>query len=83
MVAIQLKGTVQQDGTLVLKLPAGVSPGLHELVVVLPLDAQSEERIAENGAPAKTRKLELSTYPVGPVDDAFTFRREDLYGDQP
>ena len=83
MVAIQLKGTVQQDGTLELKLPAGVAPGEHELVVVLPLDAPAEERAGENGVPARTRKLELTAYPVGLVDDSFTFRREDLYGDQP
>ena len=32
MVAIQLRGTVQRDGTVVLKLPAEVNPGEHEMV---------------------------------------------------
>ena len=82
MIAIQLKGTVQPDGTLVLKLPAGVSPGVHELVVVLPLDARSEERSGANGGHGNIRKLDLSAYAVGLVDDSFTFRRKDLYGDQ-
>lgn len=81
MIAIQLKGTVQRDGTLVVKLPATVSPGVHEVVVVLPFDAQYEEPGKQ--ASSETAKLDLTAYPVGLVDNTFTFRRETLYGDQP
>ena len=81
VVAIQVRGTVQQDGTLVLKLPVGVSPGVHEMVVVLPFDMQPPATLPGNGVQAK-RPLVFHTYPVGLVDDWFTFHREDLYGDR-
>ncbi len=81
VIAIQLKGTVQRDGTLVVKLPATVSPGVHEIVVVLPSDAQQEE--TGELATSEIGELDLAAYPVGLVDDTFTFRRETLYGDQP
>lgn len=82
MVAIQLKGTIEQDGTLVLRLPAGVSPGVHEMVVVFPFDVQPEKFDAGNGTQDGT-PMRFSAYPVGLVDNALTFRREELYDDQP
>lgn len=81
MVAIQLKGTIEQDGTLVLKLPVGVSPGVHEMVVVFPFDVQPKKTDYGNGA--DSTPMRFSAYPVGLVDNAFTFRREELYDDYP
>lgn len=78
MVTIQLRGTVQEDGTVVLMLPAEISPGEHEMVLVLPQEAQQVEGGATNGMKAR-KPLRLRAYPVGLQDDAFTFRREDLY----
>ena len=82
VVAIQVRGTVQQDGTLVFKLPAGVSPGVHEMVVVLPFDMPSPESAPENAVHAK-KLLEFHAYPIGLVDNSLTFRREELYDNQP
>ena len=81
MIALQLKGTVHLDGTLVVKLPVTVNPGDYEIVVVLPFEPQQEEDGKE--ATPETRKLEFSAYPAGLVDDAFTFRRETDYRDEP
>jgi len=82
MVTIQLRGTVQEDGTVVLTLPADVSPGEHEMVLVLPQEAQQTDSSRKNGVKAR-KPLRLRTYPVGLQDDAFTFRREDLYAGRP
>ena len=82
MVAIQLRGTVQRDGTVVLKLPAEVNPGEHEMVLVLPQDAQ-QETDARVKVVRERNPLQFRAYPVGLQDDAFTFRREDIYGGQP
>ncbi len=81
MVTIQLRGIVQEDGTVVLKLPANVSPGEHEMVLVLPQEAQQAEGVQTNGVKAR-KPLRLRAYPIGLQDDAFTFRREDLYADR-
>ncbi len=35
MIAFQMTATVQQDGTMILRLPAAVRPGVHDIVVVL------------------------------------------------
>ena len=35
MIALQMTATVQQDGTMILRLPTTVRPGVHDIVVVL------------------------------------------------
>lgn len=81
MVTIQLRGIVQEDGTVVLTLPADISPGEHEMVLVLPQEVQQAEGDSTNGVKAR-KPLRLRAYPVGLQDVAFTFRREDLYADR-
>ena len=69
MKAITTKAIIGPDRVLTVQLPADVAPGEHEVVVVL------------NGMPAVQPMPEHGPYPTAPIDPSFTFRREDLYGD--
>jgi predicted SPOUT superfamily RNA methylase MTH1 len=72
MRTIETTVQVGDDRTLVVQLPSDVAPGEHRVVVIIE-DSQA--------APAKAEPLRFSGYDVGLVDPDFTFRREDLYGD--
>ena len=63
-------GIVGPDHMLTLPVPADVSPGPHNVVVVL--DALTSARNS-------TEPLIFAPYPVGPTDPACTYRREDIY----
>ena len=63
------KATIGPDRLLTVQLPADVVPGEHEVVVVL------------NGMPVSQPMPDRGPYPTAPIDRSFTFRREDMYGD--
>lgn len=69
MRAIHVIIAVAEDGCGVVQLPADVTPGEHEAVLVLTEAAIEIE-------PVKWR--ELPPYPVGHAPDT-TFRREEIY----
>lgn len=72
MRTIETTATITEDGQLTLQVPPDLAPGQHRVVVVI------EERAASL---SKRSPLQFSTYPVGLVSSALTFRREELYGD--
>lgn len=69
MKAITTRAVIGPDRLLTVQLPADVTPGEHEVVVVL------------NGPAAAQPAFLHGPYPFVPVDPSNTFRREDLYGD--
>jgi hypothetical protein len=73
MITIQTRVTVDEQGMATLRLPPSVTPGEHELVVV----------IDESPSPLKTSIMEA--FPRHDVKvnlpEGFTFRREELYDD--
>ncbi len=72
MRTIETNALVTEDGQLIVPMPADIVPGEHRVVVVI-----EEQPVA---APQKKRPpLKFSAYPVGLIDDTFTFRREELY----
>jgi len=72
MRTIETTAVVDEDRKLTVQLPVEINPGHHRVVVV----------IEENGVPpVKPEPLRFSTYPVGLAVEGFTFRREELYGD--
>jgi hypothetical protein len=72
MRALTTVAVVGPDHRLTARVPPDVAPGPKTVVIVL------DERAA---AGPKTTSLRFTPYPVGLVDPGFTFRREDLYGD--
>ena len=72
MRTIETTAVVTPEHTLTIQLPADVPPGTHRVVLVI-----------ENGEPPRTASLwkDWKPHEVGLVDPNFTFRREDLYGD--
>lgn len=70
--AIDTTATVSEDGLLVIKLPPDIPPGQHRVVLVI---GEAEKQAT------KPLPLNWIVYPVGLVSDTFTFRREELYGD--
>ncbi len=72
MKTIETTIVVGTDRRLTVQLPPDITPGEHRVVLVL-----------EQAAPIqrKSRPLRFSAYPVAPVSENMTFRREDLYDD--
>jgi hypothetical protein len=74
MKTIQTVVPVNPDRTITVPLPPDLAPGAERVAVVVV--------VAEPPAAAPQREpLRLSAYDVGVIDPSFTFRREDLYGD--
>lgn len=71
MKTIETTVTVTADGKITVQLPPEISPGEHPIVLVI------DEQLVTDG---KRLPLKFSAYPVGLVKESFTFRREDLYG---
>jgi hypothetical protein len=71
MKAIETTATVTTDGKITVRVPPDIPPGEHKIVLVI------DEQAA---ADWKRLPLKFSAYPVGLVKESFTFRREDLYG---
>ena len=72
MRTIETTATVTEDGKLIVQAPPGVTPGEHHVVVVID-DTPSESK------PLPPLELHVAKIGAWPAD--FTFRREDLYGD--
>jgi hypothetical protein len=72
MKTLEMTAVVGLDRKLTVQLPPDINPGAHRLVVVI------EEMPPSGGKP---QPLQFSTYPVDINPKDFTFRREDLYGD--
>jgi hypothetical protein len=69
MKTITTTAVIGPDQVLTVHLPADVSPGPHEVVVIL------------NGAAVTPVPTWTPPHPVGPADPSCTYRREDIYGD--
>lgn len=77
MRAIQLKATITQDGTLTARVPADVSPGEHEALLVL------HDPVTEQGArPLPDTGLVLPADDLGPWPEGLSLRREEMYGER-
>jgi hypothetical protein len=72
MKTIETTAIVTPEGTMTIQVPSGISPGEHQVVVVI-----DEHSIVRKKSPP----LKFSAYPVGLVSEAMTFRREDIYGE--
>jgi hypothetical protein len=76
MRTIETDLVVTSDGRAnVLRMPPGIRGGKYHAVLVI-----DDEPLADT-TKIKGRALRLSRYPIGVKDQAQTFRREDLYGD--
>lgn len=72
MRTIEMTAEVGTDGKLIVQLPSDVPPGPHRVVVVV-----EEQRVE----PHQRERLTFSKHDLTLIDPSFTFRREDLYGD--
>ncbi len=72
MRTVEMKAVIGPDRKIVVQLPPDISPGEHQLVIVI-----EEQPVVEK----ERSPLQFSAYPVGLVSDTFTFRREDIYDD--
>ncbi len=72
MKTIETTAIVTPEGTMTVQVPPGISPGEHQVVVVI-----DEHPIVKKKRPP----LKFSAYPVGLVSEKMTFRREGIYGD--
>ena len=71
MITVQARVTVDEQGMATLRLPPQVTPGEHEVVVVI-------DEPAKSGAPLLFSSHDVGPWPFSPGE---AFRREDLYGD--
>lgn len=73
MRALTATAVVHSDHTLTVPVPRDITPGVHQVVVVLQEDATSpqQEQLFTGWSP----------HQVGLVDPNMTFRREDMVGD--
>jgi hypothetical protein len=69
MKTITTRAVIGPDRVLTVQLPADVAPGEHEVVVVL------------NGTVAGATPVLGPPHNIAPIDPSFTYRREDIYGD--
>ncbi len=72
--SIETTATVEEDGTVTLRLPPSVPPGVHRVVLVIEEDEAPSPRVRP--------PLTFSRYPVGFTDPTFTARREEIYDDE-
>ena len=70
MVTITATGVVTEDGKLTIQVPANVTPGEHQVVVVI-----DDEPLNQQGQPP----LEFPVHDVGPWPENLSLRREDMY----
>jgi hypothetical protein len=83
MLAVTIAAKVDENGTVILKVPPQVSPGLHKMVIVI-----EEAELAEwtngtqNGESIEHDEgFVLPLGDVGPWPENLSLRREDLYDD--
>jgi hypothetical protein len=73
MRALNATAIVRPDHTLTLQVPPDIEAGSHAVVVVFEDPGElHQQRTA----------LRFTPHPVGPVDAACTYRREEMYGDE-
>jgi hypothetical protein len=73
MITVQARVTVDEHGVTTLKLPPGIAPGEHEVVLVIGDATAAKQAPIMEGFPRHDVKVDLP--------EGFTFRREDLYDD--
>lgn len=73
MRTLTIKAVVAADHTLTVPVPADVSPGVHQVTVVI------EE--APLAPPEPCSLMDWPAHDAALVEPRDTFRREDLYGD--
>ena len=73
MITIQTRVTVDEYGVTTLRLPPGIAPSEHEVVLVIGETPAARQRPIMAGFPTHDVKVDLP--------EGFTFRREDLYDD--
>jgi len=73
MRALTTKAVVTADHTLTIPVPEDVSPGEHQVTVVIEDETASP--------PEKTSLMDWPAHAVALVEPRNTFRREELYGD--
>lgn len=71
MITIQIRVTVDEQGVTTVRLPSGIAPGEHE--IVLGEAPASRQTPIMAGFPRHDVKVDLP--------EGFTFRREDMYDD--
>ena len=72
MRTIETTAVVEPDHTITLQLPPEILVGVHRVVLVI------DEAAPES--PPRT-PLQFTGYAAGPLAEAMTFRREDIYDD--
>jgi hypothetical protein len=70
MVTITATGIVTEDGKLTIQVPANVTPGEHQVVVVI-----DEQLLVNEERPP----LDFPVHDVGPWPENLSLRREDMY----
>lgn len=71
MTRLETQATVTPDRKLTIQVPPEIQPGEHRVVLIIDESASAQ---------SKKPPLDFPSYPIGPVDDTATFRREDTYG---
>ncbi len=74
MRTIETTTTVEEDGTLVVKLPPDIEPGLRHVILMI-----DELPTTPVGASLPPLAIHASPWTGYPAD--YSFRREDMYGD--
>lgn len=75
MKAMQMTASVSIDGKLIAKLPPGIPPGEHRVVLVID-DGLVSSKVRNAKPPLKLNVLRWEAWPA-----ESTFRRKDIYGD--
>lgn len=70
MVTIEARAVVTEDGKLIVQVPANVTPGEHQVVVVI-----DEPEVAAE----KHQNITFAAHDVGPWPENLSLRREDMY----
>jgi hypothetical protein len=73
MITIQTRVTVDEQGVTTVRLPPGIAPGEHEIVLVIGEAPAARQTPIMAGFPRHDVKVDLP--------EGFTFRREDMYDD--
>jgi len=73
MITIQTRVSVNEHGVTTLRLPPGIAPGEHEVVLVIGEAPAARQTPIMAGFPSHDVKVDLP--------EGFSFRREDLYDD--
>ncbi len=73
MITIQTRVTVDEQGVAILRLPAEIAAGQHDVVLVIGAEATRPKASIMAGFPRHDVQVNLP--------EGFSFRREELYDD--